>query len=133
MVNSPSYFLFLFNIQSARNLARMTVCQRKFYIILTALTNMMRSNGVAAQIGVSDQQAKPEHVREKLYEYPPSVKLVFKMLEGKEMMTLRDIEKETYLPYRTVRYAVKRLKEGGLVTRIFYVKDARRGLYRLAK
>jgi len=49
------------------------------------------------------------------------------------MMTLRDIEKETYLPYRTVRYAIKRLKEGGLVTRIFYVKDARRGLYRLAK
>jgi len=48
-------------------------------------------------------------------------------------MTLRDIEKETYLPYRTVRYAVKRLKEAGLVTRIFYVKDARRALYRLAK
>ena len=93
----------------------------------------MISTSVATQIVVSDQQAKPEHVNGKLYEYPPSVKLVFKTLEGKEMMTLRDIEKETYLPYRTVRYAVKRLKEGGLVTRILYVKDARQGLYRLAR
>jgi DNA-binding MarR family transcriptional regulator len=94
---------------------------------------MMSSNSVAAQIVVSDEQAKPEHINGKLYEYPPSVKLVFKTLEGKETMTLRDIEKETYLPYRTVRYAVKRLKEAGLVIRIFYVKDARRALYRLAE
>jgi DNA-binding MarR family transcriptional regulator len=93
----------------------------------------MSSNSIAAQIIVSDEQANPEHVNVKLYEYPPSVKLVFKTLEGKETMTLRDIEKETYLPYRTVRYAVKRLKEAGLVTRIFYVKDARRALYRLAE
>jgi Fe2+ or Zn2+ uptake regulation protein len=83
----------------------------------------MSSNSIAAQIIVSDEQANPEHVNVKLYEYPPSVKLVFKTLEGKE----------TYLPYRTVRYAVKRLKEAGLVTRIFYVKDARRALYRLAE
>ncbi|HYB59719.1 MAG TPA: hypothetical protein VEB88_05685 [Candidatus Acidoferrales bacterium] len=48
------------------------------------------------------------------------------------MMTLKDIEKETYLPYRTVRYAVKRPKDGGLVTRLFYVPDARQSLYRLA-
>ena len=94
---------------------------------------MMSLNSVAAQIVVSDEQVKPEHINGKLYEYPPSVKLVFKTLEGKETMTLRDIEKETYLPYRTVRYAVKRLKEAGLVTRIFYVKDARRALYRLAE
>jgi DNA-binding MarR family transcriptional regulator len=94
---------------------------------------MMSLNGVAAQIVVSDERAKPEHVNGKLYEYPPSVKLVFKTLEGKETMTLRDIEKETYLPYRTVRYAVKRLKEAGLVSRIFYVKDARQALYRLAE
>jgi DNA-binding MarR family transcriptional regulator len=93
----------------------------------------MSSNGVATQIVVSDERARPEHINGKLYKYPPSVKLVFKTLEGKETMTLRDIEKETYLPYRTVRYAVKRLKEAGLVTRIFYVKDARRALYRLAK
>jgi predicted transcriptional regulator len=93
----------------------------------------MSSNSVTSQITVNDQEANPGHINGKLYEYPPSVKLVFKTLEGKEMMTLRDIEKETYLPYRTVRYAVKRLKEGGLVTRILYVKDARQGLYRLAR
>jgi DNA-binding MarR family transcriptional regulator len=70
---------------------------------------------------------------ERLREYPPSVKLVFKTLENNGTMTLNDIEKETYLPYRTVRYAVKRLKEGGFVARIFHIEDARQSLYRLAK
>ena len=70
---------------------------------------------------------------ERLREYPPSVKLVYKTLENNGRMTLSDIEKETYLPYRTVRYAVKRLKEGGFVARIFHIEDARQSLYRLAK
>ena len=48
-------------------------------------------------------------------------------------MTINNIEKQTYLPHRTVRYAVKRLKEGGMVTQLFYIKDARQSLYRLAE
>jgi predicted transcriptional regulator len=88
-------------------------------------------NLVVAKTIATYQPAKLTQ-NEKLREYPPSVKLVFKALEQTKTMTLKDIEKETYLPYRTVRYAVKKLKDDGLVTRIFYVPDARQSLYRLA-
>lgn len=89
-------------------------------------------NGVVAALTANDRPNYPENVTGKLSEYPPSVKLVFKVLEQNGTMTLTDIKEETYLPYRTVRYAVKRLKEGGFVTRIFHIQDARRSLYRLA-
>ena len=85
-------------------------------------------NGVIAE-AISNNEPFTERLRE----YPPSVKLVFKTLENKGTMTLSDIEKETYLPYRTVRYAVKRLKEVGFVARIFHIEDARQSLYRLTK
>jgi predicted transcriptional regulator len=85
-------------------------------------------NGAVAEVNANqNQRAK------KLREYPPSAKLVFRTLEQNGTMTISDIEKETYLPYRTVRYAIKRLKEGGIVIQIFYVKDARQSLYRLAE
>jgi DNA-binding transcriptional ArsR family regulator len=58
---------------------------------------------------------------------------VFRTLERNGIMTINDIEKQTYLPHRTVRYAIKRLKEGGMVTQLFYIKDARQSLYRLAE
>jgi DNA-binding MarR family transcriptional regulator len=77
--------------------------------------------------------SKNKPYTEQLRDYPPSVKLVFKTLESNGTMTLSDIEKETYLPYRTVRYAVKRLKDGGFVARIFHIEDARQSLYRLAQ
>jgi DNA-binding transcriptional ArsR family regulator len=64
---------------------------------------------------------------------PPSAKLVFRTLERNGTMTINGIEKQTYLPHRTVRYAIKRLKEGGMVTQLFYIKDARQSLYRLAE
>jgi DNA-binding MarR family transcriptional regulator len=85
-------------------------------------------NGVLTEV-----VSKNKPYTEQLRDYPPSVKLVFKTLESNGTMTLSDIEKETYLPYRTVRYAVKRLKEGGFVARIFHIEDARQSLYRLAK
>ena len=74
----------------------------------------MSSKLVAAATVTSYRPDKLEHSSGKLLEYPPSAKLVFKALEQAGAMTLKDIEKETYLPYRTVRYAVKRLKDGGL-------------------
>ena len=92
----------------------------------------MASKSVVAKTVTNYQPANSIRPNDKLREFPPSVKLVFKALEQTGMMTLKDIEKETYLPYRTVRYAVKRPKDGGLVTRLFYVPDARQSLYRLA-
>ncbi len=83
--------------------------------------------------GVTEETSHNDHSIEKLRGYPPSVKLVFKTLENNGKMTLGDIERSTYLPYRTARYAVKRLKEGGFVERIFHIEDARQSLYRLTK
>jgi predicted transcriptional regulator len=71
-------------------------------------------------------------ILDRVRELPPSVKLVFKTLEKNGTMTLSEIEKETYLPYRTARYAINRLKDEGIVIKIFYLKDARQSLYRLA-
>ena len=82
---------------------------------------------------IAEEIAIDRQFTQRLRDYPPSVKLVYKTLESNGTMTLSDIEKETYLPYRTVRYAVKRLKEGGFVARIFHIEDARQSLYRLAK
>ena len=103
------------------------------YIINGVNLVVMNAPGVAAAITVNDRPNNLEEVAKKLRVYPPSVKLVFKALEQHGTMTLTDIKQETYLPYRTVRYAIKRLKEGGLVTRIFYIQDARQSLYRLAE
>ncbi len=83
--------------------------------------------------GVAEEVSPNDHSIDKLRGYPPSVKLVFKTLETNGKMTLSDIERSTYLPYRTARYAVKRLKEGGFVERIFHIEDARQSLYRLTK
>jgi len=102
---------------------------RNIFIVLTPLIHLVNTmNGV-----ITEAISNNEPFTERLREYPPSVKLVFKTLENNGTMTLSDIEKETYLPYRTVRYAVKRLKEGGFVARIFHIEDARQSLYRLAK
>jgi DNA-binding MarR family transcriptional regulator len=93
----------------------------------------MNSKSIATSTVANYRPVKLANVNGKLLGYPPSAKLVFKALEQAGAMTLKDIENETYLPYRTVRYAVKRLKDGGLVTRIFHVQDARQSVYRLAQ
>jgi DNA-binding MarR family transcriptional regulator len=101
---------------------------RNIFILLTPLIYLVNTmNGMIAE-AISNNEPLTERLRD-----PPSVKLVFKTLKSNGTMTLSDIEKETYLPYRTVRYAVKRLKDGGFVARIFHIEDARQSLYRLAK
>ncbi len=84
-------------------------------------------------LGGITEETSNGHSIDRLRDYPPSVKLVFKTLELNGKMTLSDIERSTYLPYRTARYAVKRLKDGGFVERIFHIEDARQSLYRLTK
>ncbi|MCX9013305.1 MAG: winged helix-turn-helix transcriptional regulator [Candidatus Methanoperedens sp.] len=46
-------------------------------------------------------------------------------------MTQKEITRETYLPPRTVRYALDRLKKKGILEERFYFKDARQSLYGL--
>ena len=50
----------------------------------------------------------------------PSVKLVFKILEYKGLMTQKELVAESYLPPRTVRYALSRLKKEGILEERLY-------------
>ena len=59
----------------------------------------------------------------------PSVKLVLKVLEYRGLMTQKELVAESYLPPRTVRYALDRLKKEGILEERLYYKDARQCLY----
>ncbi|MDW7725934.1 MAG: MarR family transcriptional regulator [Candidatus Methanoperedens sp.] len=65
----------------------------------------------------------------KIEHLSPSVKLVLKVLEYRGLMTQKDIVAESYLPPRTVRYALSILKKEGILEERIYFKDARQCLY----
>lgn len=69
---------------------------------------------------------------EALEDLPPSAKLVAKVLEYNETLTQSELAEETLLPARTVRYALTRLEEQGVVESRFSFSDARKRLYTLA-
>ena len=67
--------------------------------------------------------------RETLKDLPPSAKLVYKVLEYNDSLTQSAIAEETLLPSRTVRYALTRLEEAGIVDSRFSFADARKRIY----
>lgn len=68
---------------------------------------------------------------EDISDLPPSAKLVFKVLEYDGPLTQKQIVEESMLSARTVRYALERLGEIGLVDENIYFADARQSLYRI--
>ncbi len=54
-----------------------------------------------------------------------------KVLKSGNLLTQKDIISKTYLPARTVRFALSRLKEEDLLQEQFYFPDARQSLYGL--
>lgn len=62
---------------------------------------------------------------------PPSAKLVAKVLEYNDHLTQSQLAEETMLPGRTVRYAISRLEEVGVVDARFSFADARKRVYSL--
>ncbi|HIH69548.1 MarR family transcriptional regulator [Methermicoccus shengliensis] len=76
-------------------------------------------------------ELKKDVSREQIERLPPSAKLVYKVLEYSGPLTQKEIAKETYLPARTVRYALDRLKSEDMLIEKFYFKDARQSLYEL--
>jgi DNA-binding MarR family transcriptional regulator len=68
---------------------------------------------------------------DRVRELPPSAKLVAKVLDYEETLTQSQIAEETLLPARTVRYALTRLEDAGVVTSRFSFSDARKRIYRL--
>jgi DNA-binding MarR family transcriptional regulator len=74
-------------------------------------------------------QADADHGR--LSDLPPSSKLVFKTLEWNGRMTQQQIIEESLLSGRTVRDAIDRLEQRGIVERDVYYRDARQNVYTL--
>jgi len=68
---------------------------------------------------------------EAVRELPPSAKLVAKVLEYNDQLTQSQLAEETLLPGRTVRYALSRLEEVGVVDARFSFTDARKRVYTL--
>lgn len=85
---------------------------------------MSRSEAVTAD-SVSDRWAP-------VRDLPPSAKLVAKVLDYNDTLTQSQLAEETLLPPRTVRYALTRLEEEGVVDSRFSFSDARKRLYTLS-
>lgn len=68
---------------------------------------------------------------EAVQDLPPSAKLVAKVLEYKGALTQSQLAEETLLPARTVRYALSRLEDCGVVESRFSFNDARKRVYTL--
>ena len=62
---------------------------------------------------------------------PPSAKLVYKVLEYEAPLTQAELVAESRLCPRTVRYALGRLEERGVVTSHACLADARQSKYRI--
>ena len=67
----------------------------------------------------------------KIEHLPPSAKLVYAILKANRQMTQKDLIRETYLPPRTVRYALSRLKQENILVERLHITDARQSLYGL--
>jgi DNA-binding MarR family transcriptional regulator len=60
---------------------------------------------------------------------PPSSKTVLETLDSGGAMTHKDLVEKTRLAPRTVRYALKKLKEKQLIIEKFNFRDARQIIY----
>lgn len=85
------------------------------------------SDGVQREITFNDDE-----FRERLRELPPSAKLVAKVLETEAPLSQGELAEQSLLPDRTVRYALNRLEEVGLVDSRYSFRDARKQVYFLA-
>lgn len=63
-------------------------------------------------------------------ELSPATKLVLKVLQLNGWMTQADITKETYLPTRTVKYAIRNLREKKVIKEKPDLDDLRKKYYR---
>lgn len=63
-------------------------------------------------------------------ELSPATKLVLKVLQLNSWMTQADISKETFLPQRTVKYAIRNLREKRVIKEKPDLDDLRKKYYR---
>ena len=60
---------------------------------------------------------------------PPSARILMRVLDDGKPRTFKDMTNEADIAPRTIRYALKRLKEKGLIIEKFNFRDARQVLY----
>lgn len=60
---------------------------------------------------------------------PASAQTVFRLLQQRGPLTHKDLLAESGLPGRTVRWAVTRLKDEGLIRSRYNLRDSRQSLY----
>ncbi len=70
--------------------------------------------------------------RERLEPLPPSAKLVYYVLDAEGRFDQTGLAEETRLSTRTVRFAIEKLVDAGLVEEGLCPTDARRSVYRIA-
>lgn len=89
----------------------------------------MSTGTIDEPAGQSENTLSDGEYRDRLYELPPSAKLVAKVLEGEAPLSQGQLAEETLLPDRTVRYALNRLDDEGIVGSRYSFRDARKQVY----
>ncbi|WP_265110344.1 ArsR family transcriptional regulator [Halosolutus halophilus] len=79
----------------------------------------------------AEEALSEDEYRDRLRELPPSAKLVAKVLEIDSPLSQGQLAEESLLPDRTVRYALNRLEDVGLVGSRYSFRDARKQVYYL--
>ena len=74
-----------------------------------------------------------EEYIDRLRELPPSAKLIAKVLEIEGQATHTQLVEASLLPDRTVRYALERLQNAGIVDATFSPMNARKRRYTLCR
>ncbi|MFC4246785.1 MarR family transcriptional regulator [Natribaculum luteum] len=79
----------------------------------------------------AEETLSESEYRDRLRDLPPSAKLVAKVLESDSPLSQGQLAEESLLPDRTVRYALNRLEDVGLVGSRYSFRDARKQVYYL--
>jgi len=66
---------------------------------------------------------------DKIKNLPPSAKLIYKILAYEGSLTQKELINSTFLPERTVRYALELLTKKDLIAKRPYLNDARQTIY----
>lgn len=77
------------------------------------------------------QEPTPTGTWDDVRDLPPSAKLVAKVLETDSPLSQGQLADESLLPDRTVRYALNRLEDVGLIDSRYSFRDARKQVYYL--
>lgn len=89
----------------------------------------MSTSTAEDRAAAAEDTLSEDEYRDRLRDLPPSAKLVAKVLETDSPLSQGQLAEESLLPDRTVRYALNRLEDVGLVGSRYSFRDARKQVY----